>query len=75
MCPVEHPRMHSIANHCHLFLILLSLQAAPLALLQDSEPITLLAVSPDCHSLVAASRSLSVRHWDWTSGECRGHGG
>lgn len=39
--------------------------------LQDSEPITCLALSPDKHSLVAASRSLSVRLWDWTTGECR----
>lgn len=38
---------------------------------QDSEPITSLALSPDKHSLVAASRSLSVRLWDWTTGECR----
>eukprot|EP00775_Hariotina_reticulata_P012079 gene12079-12219_t len=37
----------------------------------DSEPITALAISPDCKSLVAASRSLSVRIWDWASGECR----
>lgn len=39
--------------------------------LQDSEPITALAVSPDCRSLVAASRSLAVKLWDWSSGECR----
>jgi hypothetical protein len=39
--------------------------------LQDSEPITALAVSPDCRSLVAASRSLAVKHWDWASGECK----
>jgi WD40 repeat protein len=38
---------------------------------QDSEPITSLALSPDKHSLVAASRSLTVRHWDWTTGECK----
>ena len=38
---------------------------------QDSEPITALALSPDKHSLVAASRSLSVRLWDWTNGECK----
>uniref|UniRef100_A0A383VI50 U3 small nucleolar RNA-associated protein 13 C-terminal domain-containing protein n=1 Tax=Tetradesmus obliquus TaxID=3088 RepID=A0A383VI50_TETOB len=37
----------------------------------DSEPITALAISPDCRSLIAASRSLSVKHWDWASGECK----
>lgn len=37
----------------------------------DSEPITALALSPDGDTLVAGSRSLSVRQWDWQSGECK----
>ena len=36
---------------------------------QDSEPITALALSPDCKLLVAASRSLSTRCYNLITGE------
>lgn len=44
---------------------------------QDTEPITALAVSPDCKTLVCASRSLLCKTYDLTTGAAlrswRGH--
>jgi len=37
----------------------------------DSETITAIAVSPDCKTLVAASRSLAIRVYDLVTGELR----
>lgn len=37
--------------------------------LQDTEPITALALSPDCSTLVAASRSLTCRVYNVHTGE------
>eukprot|EP00983_Pelagomonas_calceolata_P079175 1154560-Pelagomonas_calceolata.AAC.21 len=38
---------------------------------QDTEPVTALAVSPDCKTLVAASRSLMLRVYDLQSGQLK----
>lgn len=38
---------------------------------QDSEPITALAISPDCTTLVSASRSLMLRVHDLQTGKLK----
>lgn len=49
----------------------------PLLPEQDTEPVTALAVSPDCKTAVVASRSLTLRSYDLHTGELkrtwRGH--
>lgn len=48
-------------------------------MVQDGEAVTALAVSPDCRTLIVATRSLYVRVYDMTTGgqlrSWRGHKG
>ncbi|CAI7743891.1 unnamed protein product, partial [Closterium sp. NIES-54] len=37
----------------------------------DGEPITAVAASPDGVSVLASSRSLQTRWWNWRTGECK----
>jgi U3 small nucleolar RNA-associated protein 13 len=68
MLSVQGP-LTNINKHAAMFRLAMHQQSLCISP-QDTEPITALAVSPDCKTLVAASRSLSVKVWDITTGEC-----
>lgn len=68
--PLLHIRLGAAVAQCAAWLAARPPTSTWVGALQDSEPITALAVSPDCKTLVAASRSLACRQWDFTTGDC-----